>query len=141
LASIERITKGIAQAAGIPAERAPIVKVSETEVTPATYNDPKLTQRLAVVFEQILGKENVVEWPQIMGSEDFGRFSLEGHQIPLCLFWLGAIDPEKVRQNKQEGKPLPSLHSSLFEPLPEPTIRTGVKAMTAAILEVMKVGP
>lgn len=140
LASIERITKGIAQAAGIPAERAPIVKVSETEVTPATYNDPKLTQRLANVFEQTLGKENVLEWPQIMGSEDFGRLSLEGHQIPLCLFWLGAIDPEKVQRSKQEGKPLPSLHSSLFEPLPEPTIRTGVKAMTAAILEVMKVG-
>src|SRR6201988_860954 len=39
LAAIERITKGIAQAAGIPEDRAPIVKVSETEVTAATYND------------------------------------------------------------------------------------------------------
>jgi hypothetical protein len=30
------------------------------------------------------------------------------------------------------------LHSSLFAPLPEPTIRTGVKAMTCAVLDLMK---
>jgi hippurate hydrolase len=33
---------------------------------------------------------------------------------------------------------LPSLHSSKFAPLPEPTITTGVEAMTAAVLEVLK---
>src|SRR5437667_4071145 len=55
LASIARITKNIAAAAGIPEDRAPIVKVSDTEVTPATYNDPKLTERLAVTFEKPLG--------------------------------------------------------------------------------------
>ncbi|MBC7965812.1 MAG: amidohydrolase, partial [Fuerstia sp.] len=50
LAAIERVTRGIAIAAGIPNERAPIVKISETEVTTATYNDPALTERLAAVF-------------------------------------------------------------------------------------------
>src|SRR5215831_757564 len=137
LASIERITKNIAAAAGIPDDRAPIVKVSDTEVTPATYNDPKLTERLAGVFQRTLGGNNVVQWPPIMGSEDFGRFSLD-HQIPSMMFWLGAVAPEKVAASKKSGKPLPSLHSSLFEPLPEPTLRTGVKAMTAAVLELMK---
>jgi amidohydrolase len=137
LASIARITKNIAAAAGIPDDRAPIVKVSDTEVTPATYNDPKLTERLAGVFEKTLGASNVVKWPPIMGSEDFGRFSLD-NQIPSCMFWLGAVDPVKVDASKKSGKPLPSLHSSLFEPLPEPTLRTGVRAMTAAVLELMK---
>ncbi len=55
LAAIERVTKGIAGAAGIPAELAPIIKVSETEVTTATYNDPVLTERLAAVFAKALG--------------------------------------------------------------------------------------
>jgi amidohydrolase len=137
LASIARITKNIAAAAGIPDDRAPIVKVSDTEVTPATYNDPKLTERLAGTFEKTLGASNVVKWPPIMGSEDFGRFSLD-NQIPSCMFWLGAVDPVKVEASKKSGKPLPSLHSSLFEPLPEPTLRTGVRAMTAAVLELMK---
>jgi hippurate hydrolase len=55
------------------------------------------------------------------------------------MFWLGAVDPVKVESSKKSGKPLPSLHSSLFEPLPEPTLRTGVKAMTTAVLELMSV--
>ncbi len=137
LASIARIAKNTALAAGIPEALAPIVKVSDTEVTPATYNDPKLTERLAGTFEKTLGASNVVKWPPIMGSEDFGNFSLD-NQIPSCMFWLGAIEPAKVEASKKSGKPLPSLHSSLFEPLPEPTLRTGVKAMTAAVLELMK---
>lgn len=138
LASMNRITRGIAAAAGIPDDRAPIVKVSENEVTPSTYNDPALTERLAGVFNKTLGPENVVKMRPIMASEDFGLFGLEGHQIPTCMFWLGAVDPAKVAKSKETGIPLPSLHSSLFAPLPEPTIRTGVKAMTAAVLELMK---
>ena len=137
LASIARIAKNIAAAAGIPDDRAPIVKVSDTEVTPATYNDPQLTERLAAAFQKNLGADNVVKWPPIMASEDFGRFSLD-NQIPSCMFWLGAVDPARVEASRKSGKPLPSLHSSLFEPLPEPTLRTGVKAMTTAVLELMK---
>jgi hippurate hydrolase len=74
----------------------------------------------------------------IMGSEDFGRFALEGHQIPAVIFWVGAVDPAKVAASQQTGMPLPSLHSALFAPVPEPTIRTAVKAMTTAVLELMK---
>jgi metal-dependent amidase/aminoacylase/carboxypeptidase family protein len=73
----------------------------------------------------------------VMGSEDFGYFSLD-QKIPSMMFWLGAVDPLKIKQSKEGGPPLPSLHSSLFAPLPEPTLRTGVKATTAAVLDLMK---
>jgi amidohydrolase len=135
LASIERIVKGVALTAGIPEDRAPIVKVSEG--TGATYNDPKLLERLAGVFRQVLGQENVVKVAPIMASEDFGYFSLD-QKIPATVFWLGAVDPSKVKQSKETGTALPALHSALFAPVPEPTLRTGVKAMTAAVLELMK---
>jgi len=137
LASIARITKNIAAAAGIPDDRAPIVKASETETTPALYNDPQLTERVAKTLQKTLGADNVVQIPPVMASEDFGRYSLE-HQIPSLLFNLGAVEPAKVAASKQSGKPLPSLHSSLFAPLPEPTLRTGVRAMTSVVLELMK---
>ena len=137
LASIERIAKGIALAAGIPDDRAPIVKVSESEATVATYNDPKLTERLAEVFTHALGEANVVKVAPLMASEDFGYLSLD-QKIPAVIFWLGAVDPEKVKQSKATGVPLPSLHSALFAPVPEPTLRTGVKAMTSAVLDLMK---
>jgi amidohydrolase len=138
LAGIKRVTEGIAVAAGIPSDRAPIVIVSATEVTPSTYNDPALTERVAGAFVRVLGQENVIKTPQIMASEDFAAYSLEGHQIPALIFWVGAVDPAKVKQSKETGVPLPTLHSALFAPVPEPTIRTGVKAMTSAVLELMK---
>ena len=135
LASIERIVKGVAAAAGIPEDRAPTVKVSEG--TGSTYNDPQLTERLAGAFRQALGDENVVQMPPIMASEDFGNFSLD-HKIPTVIFWLGASDPAKVKQSRETGVALPGLHSALFAPVPEPTLRTGVKAMTSAVLDLMK---
>jgi hippurate hydrolase len=137
LASIERITKGVALAAGIPSDRAPIVKVSETEVTTATYNDPTLTERVAAAMTRALGQDNVIKAAPVMGSEDFGFLSLD-HRIPSTMFWLGASDPVKLKESKDTGRPMPSLHSSLFAPVPEPTLRTGVKAMTSAVLELMK---
>jgi hippurate hydrolase len=135
LASIERIVKGVAMTAGIPEDRAPVVKIAEG--TGSTYNDPKLIERLAGAFKQALGDENVVQVPPIMASEDFGYFSLD-HSIPATIFWLGASDPAKVKQSRESGVALPGLHSALFAPVPEPTLRTGVKAMTSAVLELMK---
>ena len=135
LASIERIVKGVAMTAGVPEDRAPIVKVSEG--TGATFNDPQLIERLAGVFKQALGEENVVKVPPIMASEDFGYFSLD-HKIPATLFWLGASEPAKVKANRETGAALPGLHSALFAPVPESTLRTGVKAMTSAVLDLMK---
>ncbi len=138
LASIDRIAKGTAVAAGIPPALAPIVKVSDSETTLATYNNPALTERLTAVFTKLLGKERVVSVPPIMGAEDFGRFALEGNQIPAMMFWVGATDANVLAESKRTGNPVPSLHSALFAPVPEPTIRAGVKAMTAAVLELMK---
>jgi len=137
LAAIERVAKGVAMGAGFPAELAPIVKVSATEVTTATYNDPALTERLAAVFVKTLGQENVVKTSPVMGSEDFGYFSMD-QKIPTMMFWLGAVDPLQVKRSKEGGAALPSLHSPLFAPVPEPTLRTGIKAMTSAVLDLMK---
>jgi amidohydrolase len=136
LASITRITKNIALAAGIPVELAPEIQISE--YTPATYNDPVLTERLLKVFERTFGTGNVEKMNPSMASEDFGCLGLEGHQIPIVQFYLGAADPAKLAESKRTGKPLPDLHSSQFAPLPEPAIRAGVKATTAAVLDLMK---
>ena len=75
--------------------------------------------------------------PPAMASEDFGYLSLD-QKIPSTDFWLGAVDPVRIKRSKETGTQLPSLHSALFEPLPEPTLRTGVKAMTSVVLELMK---
>ncbi len=138
LAAIDRITKDCATAAGIPADRAPIVEVLKDQFTPATYNNPELTKRLVGVWKKILGAENLEATDPTMGGEDFSEYSLPDHSIPACDFWIGAVDPAKITEFKKAGKELPSLHSSKFAPVPEPTIRVGIIGMTAAVLELMK---
>src|SRR5437899_1456471 len=138
LADIDRIAKGCAAAAGIPPDLAPIVSVSKDFVAPATYNNPELTKRLIAVWKKSLGNENVEIVDPTMGGEDFSEYSLPDHSIPAVDFHFGAVDPAKFTDYKQTGKELPSLHSSKFAPLPEPTIRTGVIGLTNAALELMK---
>jgi amidohydrolase len=137
LASIARITNGIAAAAGVPAERAPIIEILPDHV-PATMNDPELTRRVEGALERTLGKENVLAGEPVMASEDFSLYALEEPRPPTSMFWLGAVDPEKLKQSKETGTRLPGPHSSEFTPVPEPTIRTGVKAMSGAVLDLMK---
>jgi amidohydrolase len=138
LAAINQIAKGCATAAGLPPERAPIVTVRKDEFCPATYNNPELTKRLVAIWKASLGNENVKIVDPTMGGEDFSEYSLPDHSIPAVDFHIGAVDPGKIADYKKAGKELPSLHSSKFAPVPEPTIRTGVIGMVTAVLELMK---
>jgi hippurate hydrolase len=122
LAAISRITNGVAAAAGVP----------------ATINDVALTNRVGASLERALGKENVLSGEPIMASEDFSLFALEDPKPPICMFWLGAADPEKLKDAMEKGTQLPGPHSSEFAPVPGPAIRTGVKAMTSAVMDLLK---
>ena len=138
LASMDRMARGIALSAGVPDDRAPIMKVFDAESVPATYNDPQLAQRLKGVFASALGDGNVVDLKPIMVSEDFGLFGLDGHQIPLVLFLLGTSSAQQLQESQRTGKPVASLHSSLFLPQAEPALRTGIMATTSAVLDLLK---
>jgi len=136
IAAIKRITRGLAEAAGLPEDRMPTITLREGEFTPATYNDPALTRRLAAAFKSWFGDANVRPMKPVMGGEDFSEYGRTQDKIPICLFWLGAVKPEAIAKSEKSGKPLPSLHSSQFAPVPEPTLKTGVTAMIAAVLEL-----
>ena len=138
LAAIDRIAKGCATAAGLPPEKMPDVHVRQDEFTPATYNNPELTKRVTAALKVALGSDKVVAKDPTMGGEDFCEYSLPDHSIPAFMFNVGAVDPAKVAESKKTGTPLPSLHSSKFAPMPEPTIRTGTIGMTSAVLDLMK---
>ena len=136
LDAIPRIVRGQAIAAGMPEDRLPIVDI-EPEYTPAVYNDPKLTGRLMTLFRALFGEANVVEEKPSMGGEDFGEYGRTEHKIPICMFDIGVVPREEFEAAQRAGKPLPGLHSPLFAPAPEPTLKTGITALTAAVLELM----
>jgi metal-dependent amidase/aminoacylase/carboxypeptidase family protein len=116
----------------------PEVKVRQDEFTPATYNNPELTKRVSAALKAAIGADNVVAKDPTMGGEDFSEYSLPDHSVPAFMFNVGAVDPAKAAQSKKDGTPLPSLHSSKFAPVPEPTIKTGMIGMVSAVLDLMK---
>ena len=136
LAAIKRIARGQALAAGLPEDRLPEVKVTD-EITPSLYNDPKLTERLAGAFQAWFGAANLIQKPPSIGGEDFSEFGRTERKVPICMMNVGGVSPEALKESQRTGKALPSLHSSLWAPVPDPTIKTGVTVMTAAVLELL----
>jgi amidohydrolase len=137
IADVRRTAEGIAIGYGVPQDRMPVVTVSQTEITPVESNDPALTDRMRKVAVSTLGADHVDDADSVMGSEDVGLFSLDG-KIPAMMFRLGASDPAKLAHARETGVPLPGLHSPLFAPVYAPTIKTGVTAMTAMALDLLK---
>jgi amidohydrolase len=134
--SIKRIVKAQAESANMPADRMPEVIVSDDQA-PALYNQPELCSKVRRLVEPALGAENVLTREPVMGAEDFAEYGLTKEKVPLCMFWLGTQDPSKLADAKAKKFPLPSLHSPLFLPVAEPTIETGVKAMTTAVIGLL----
>ncbi len=133
---IQRVCKGIAMSAGLPEEMYPKMTL-KNEFCPSVYNEPNLTNRLKTVFQQTLGADNVMEVPPTMAGEDFSYFGRTEEKIPTCIFWLGAVDPQLLAKAEKGEAPMPSLHNSKFAPVPEPTLKTGAIAMTAAVLNLL----
>lgn len=136
LAAITRATNGIAAAAGIPADRAPVIEISKDGV-PATINDSAFTGRVRQSLIKELGAANVVQGQPFMASEDFSLFALDPAKPTTMMFWLGATDPSKLKDAEEKGTRVPSLHSSEFAPLPEPAISAGVRGMTTAVMDLL----
>jgi amidohydrolase len=135
ISSIKRMCDGLGRAAGMPENRLPLVTVRD-QFTPFTYNDIPLTRRLTTSFKRVLGADKVVETPPSMVGEDFSFYGRTEAKIPISMFWLGTVDPGKIAESKEKGTELPGLHSSKYAPLPEPAIKTGILAMTAAVLDL-----
>lgn len=138
LDGIRRTAQGVALSAGVPDDRAPIVNVLEDESTPVNYNDPALAARVRAALAKALGPQHVFDEGRMTGSEDFGILGLDGHKIPTVMFRLGAMDPAKFAAAKAAGKLLPGTHTSRFEPLPEPTLRTGITAMASVAIALLQ---
>jgi amidohydrolase len=130
---IERITKAAAVGARAPE---PKISVDPGEFTPALYNDPSLTRKTASLFKELLGEDKLKERPVIMGGEDFGRYGKAG--VPIFLYFLGTASAERVAESlKENGRPLPSMHSDLYYPEIKPSIHAGVLTMSMAVLNLL----
>ncbi len=135
--ALKRICRGEGVSAGLPEELMPIVNVIAAEGTAATLNDPALAARVRGALVGALGADAVKTAEPVMASEDFSAFGRTAEHVPICTFDLGASDPAKLAEAERTGVPLPGPHNSKFAPVPEPTIKTGVAALSAVALDLL----
>ena len=134
---IKKIVRGLGIAAGLPENKMPNVLVKD-EYTPALYNDPEFSIKVLNFIRNEIGKDNVVEISAVMGGEDFARYGRQDPRIPSLLFWLGGTSKENWKKYLNDEIDMVSIHSPFFAPDPEPTITTGIRAMTASALGLLK---
>jgi len=130
IAGIKRRAMALAQAHHAPE---PTVEVEES--TPPTINTPALVGRIVPAFVETLGPANVKPAKPVMGAEDFALYS-EGN-VPIFMFWLGTLSPERIKAATSKGETPPALHSAKYYPEPGPSIATGIRAMTAAVVRLL----
>ena len=88
-----------------------------------------LTEAAAGLFRNLLGEENVFEMPATMGGEDFGRYA-KHLGVPGLQYRIGVVSRERWQASLEPGAtPLPSLHSALFYPEPEETVKLSLESM------------
>lgn len=136
LDGIRQITTDTCKAFGCP--QAPDIAVSEAGFTPSMVNDPALTAAAMELFAGLVGKENIVEFPAEMGGEDFGLFA-QTFGVPSLQYRVGSISRAKFDAAQKPGaEALPSLHSPLYFPEPEPTVRLAVESMANLAMSLLQ---
>ena len=131
LAGVRRTANAAAMMGGAPE---PVVDLTSGGL--AVVNDGAVVGRTVAALKGALGDAQVVAVPAITASEDFSEFVNAG--VPSMFFFVGVLAPDEVAASKKPGgKPLAFNHSPFFAPVPEPSIKTSVEAMSIAVLTTM----
>lgn len=129
--AIGRKARAAAMAAGAPE---PIVEFHEG--TSALFNNEDLAARLRKTFVKVLGEDKVEDAEKSMGAEDFSEYGKAG--VPIVMYRLGSVDPQRLARYKELGQTAPSLHSAVYYPDVEETLITGIVTMAGAVLDLLK---
>ena len=93
---LTRLAESIAIANGATAS------VQIQKMTPVTYNDPPLTERMVTTLERVLGKEKVKVGRPTTTAEDFSFFQ---QAAPGMFFFIGGTPKERVGQASPNHSP------------------------------------
>jgi amidohydrolase len=130
-AAIDRIVRAEAAASG--ARKEP--EIITTQSFPLLVNDPAASARLTEVFNASVGL--TLDPGPVTGSEDVGILAT-AVGVPCAYWFIGGSDPAlfagvtTIKEAKAVVDGLPSNHSPFFAPVVEPTLRTGITALTTA---------
>lgn len=98
------------------------------KMTPVTYNDPALTEKVVASLQKAAGESNVVRIPSVTGAEDFAFYQ---QKVPGFFFFVGACPPDKDPLKDAVGHHTPDFM------IDERGLLVGLKAMLNLTLDYM----
>jgi hippurate hydrolase len=129
---IRRVAAATAAMAGAPEP--------ELKITPgvgAVFNDAGVVDSAEAALKAAFDPAKIRRMPPATPTDDFAEFV--GAGVPSMFFFIGVHDPKDVEASRQPGgKPLPINHSPFFAPVAEPSIKTGIKAMSVVVLNALQ---
>ena len=131
--AVHRIIRAEARASG--AEREPEIVAEES--FPVLVNDPDATAGVSGAFRRAFGAQRVIDPGPVTGSEDVSALAVSAG-APLVYWFLGGTDGAQYAAASAAGaveRDIPSNHSPRYGPVIQPTLDTGVSALTIAALE------
>ena len=104
-------------------------------IAAAGYVVYQITNAFKPMAYPVASSRMPVTAPGWTASEDYSEFVNAGltHSVYIS---IGGYPQAVIDQDKAEGKPLPTNHSPLFAPDHTSAIRTGIEALTLAVLGV-----
>ncbi|KAK3376511.1 hypothetical protein B0T24DRAFT_700128 [Lasiosphaeria ovina] len=108
---------------------------------PLTTNNPKQSEQLPGVFTKFFSYDNVSDHVPNHPCEDFSRLATSVG-APFVFWFLGRADPELLDRARKDGirfaDVVPIEHSPFNAPLIQPTLETGIYALSLAALSVLR---
>ncbi|AXH95432.1 amidohydrolase [Ornithinimicrobium avium] len=129
LAGLRRVIQAEAMASD-----APEPQIEELYTFPLLVNDEAETGRVVDLLRGVLGEDQVIERPAVMGSEDFGTLP-DAIGVPGVYWFFGGMSSEVV----ESDEPVPTNHSPFFGPVMEPTLSTGTTAAYEVLMSRLRV--
>lgn len=119
---MRRVVTNVAESMGATAE------IDIQKMTPVTYNDPALTEKMVASLQKAAGESNVVRIPSVTGAEDFAFYQ---QKVPGFFFFVGACPPDKDPTKDAVGHHTPDFM------IDERGMIVGLKAMLNVTLDYM----
>ena len=127
-AAIERIVRAECAASNSPREP----EIEYFDPFPLTENSEEVFERIRAAFDAHFG-ERSVDADRSTGSEDFSNVP-RAFGAPYLFWYWGGFDHSLFDAEARPGPQVPGNHNGAFLPVLEPTLRTGIEALTVAVM-------
>jgi amidohydrolase len=135
IAATKRIIRGEAIASGVVKE--PDVQLITSY--PLIVNDDEAAMKLEESFTAYFDRNHTWEAPRLTASEDFSYLA-SAINVPSVFWNFGGCDAKTWDESQKKKDPglIPHSHQDNYAPVIEPTLKTGIDAMSLAALTFLQ---